>query len=85
MLCIKSNLKVYGNLDLVGLSRSLDEANLNSAILKAVLEKAQHELINDLCGERYARNKERIKRAGTARRTLITKHSPTSRNSPKNS
>jgi len=43
--------------------------------LRALLEKAQGELVDELCGRRYARDRERkFKRAGTVRRTIITRH-----------
>ena len=59
---------------LAGLSRGLDEANVNGEILKAALEKAQKELIIELCGRRHARDTgNRFRRAGTARRTLVTR------------
>jgi transposase-like protein len=67
-------VEVYGDLSIVGLSRSLDESNVNGAVLKVVLEKAQNQLIEELCGKKYARQKDRrFVRAGTARRTLITR------------
>ena len=48
---------------------------MNGAILKAVLEEAQEELIDELCGGRYSRGGERkFRRAGTAKRTLMTRH-----------
>jgi len=43
--------------------------------LRALLEKAQGELVGELYGRRYARDKERkFKRAGTVRRAIITRH-----------
>lgn len=64
-----------GDLNVTGLSRQLDEANVNREILKAVIEKAQEELVDELCGVRYCRDKERkFKRAGTVKRTLLTRH-----------
>ena len=48
---------------------------MNGEILKAVLERAQEELIDELCGRKYARDVvRRFRRAGTARRTLVTRH-----------
>nr|MDO8083046.1 transposase [Candidatus Freyarchaeota archaeon] len=53
----------------------LDEANLNREVLRAVLEEAQDQLIDELCGGKYARNQDRkFRRAGTAKRTLVTRH-----------
>ena len=64
---------MHGDLNVTGLSRQLDEANVNREILKAVIEKAQEELVDELCGGRYCGDKERkFKRAGTAKRTLLT-------------
>jgi len=43
--------------------------------LRALLEKAQGELVDELCGKRYARDRERkFNGPGTVRRTLITRH-----------
>ena len=57
------------------MSRDLDEANVNKAILKAVLEKAQDQLVTELCGRKYARNRDApFERAGTTDRTLVTRH-----------
>jgi transposase-like protein len=40
-----------------------------------LLEKAQEELVNELCGGKYGRNEDaKFKRAGTTDRTLITRH-----------
>jgi len=66
---------VHGNLNLRILSRRLDEVNVNREILKALLEKAQDRLINELCGKKYDRTKDnQLKRARTTSRTLITRH-----------
>jgi len=48
---------------------------VNKTILKAAIEKAQEQLINELCGRKYGRNRDaRFKRAGTTDRTLVTRH-----------
>ena len=48
---------------------------MNKAILKAALEKTQDELIQELCGPKYNRGEPRnYRRAGTAKRTLVTRH-----------
>jgi len=66
---------VHGDLNVTGLSRQLDEANVNREILKAIIEKAQEELVDELCGGRYTRSGDRkFKRAGTTKRTLLTRH-----------
>ena len=51
------------------------EANVNRAILRSVLEKAQEELVQELCGSRYSQGGDRgFRRAGTTKRTLETRH-----------
>lgn len=53
----------------------MDEANVNKEILKAVIEKAQDRLITEMCGRKYARNRDaKFTRAGTDDRTFITRH-----------
>jgi transposase-like protein len=48
---------------------------VNKEILKAVIEKAQDQLVTELCGRKYSRNKAaKFKRAGTTDRTLETRH-----------
>ena len=48
---------------------------MNKTVLKAVIEKAQDQLITELCGRKYGRNRDaRFKRAGTTDRTLVTRH-----------
>lgn len=48
---------------------------MNKEIIEAVLEKAQEELIDELCGAKYSRSGDKkFKRAGTAERMLITRH-----------
>jgi len=66
---------VHGDLNITSLSRGLDQANVNRVILASVLEKAQEELIQELCGPRYSRGGDRnFRRAGTTRRTLETRY-----------
>lgn len=75
IISVQSQIEIDGDLSLTGLSRDLDEANVNQAILKAVLEKAQDQLVTDLCGRKYARNRDApFERAGTTDRTLVTRH-----------
>nr|MDO8080406.1 transposase [Candidatus Freyarchaeota archaeon] len=76
IISLNNQIQVTGDLSLIPLSRSLDEANLNKEVLRAVLEKAQDQLIDELCGRKYARNQEdkKFQRAGTAERTLVTRH-----------
>ena len=48
---------------------------MNKEVLKAVIEKAQDQLITELCGRKYARNRDApFKRAGTDDRTFTTRH-----------
>lgn len=48
---------------------------MNKEILKAIIEKAQDQLITELCGIKYTRNKDaKFKRAGTTDRTMVTRH-----------
>jgi len=77
IVSVQTCIDVSGDLSIIGLSRGLDEANLIKVILKAFLERIQEDLVNQLCGERYTRNRDsryKYKRAGTARRTLVTRH-----------
>nr|MDO8080117.1 transposase [Candidatus Freyarchaeota archaeon]MDO8082789.1 transposase [Candidatus Freyarchaeota archaeon] len=75
IISLNNQIRVTGDLSLIPLSRSLDEANLNREVLRAVLEEAQDQLIDELCGGKYARNQDRkFRRAGTAKRTLVTRH-----------
>jgi len=75
IISVQTKLEIHGDIKLAGLSRDLDEANVNREILKAVIVKAQDHLIDELCGKKYARNKDaKFKRAGTVTRTLITRH-----------
>jgi transposase-like protein len=75
IVSVQGTIEINGDLNITSLSRGLDQANLNKEILKAVLEKAQEELIQELCGPRYSRGGDRgFRRAGTAKRTLETRH-----------
>jgi transposase-like protein len=75
IVSVQGTIEVHGDLNVTSLSRGLDEANVNRAILRSVLEKAQDELIQELCGPRYSRGGDkRFRRAGTAKRTLETRH-----------
>ena len=59
IVSVQGTIEINGDLNITSLSRGLDEANLNRAILKSVLEKAQEELVDQLCGEKYSRDEER--------------------------
>jgi transposase-like protein len=75
IVSVQGTIEINGDLNITSLSRGLDQANLNKTILKSLLEKAQDELIQELCGPRYSRGGDRrFRRAGTAKRTLETRH-----------
>jgi transposase-like protein len=75
IISVQTKLEIHGDIRLAGLSRDLDEADVNKTVLKAVVEKAQDQLINELCGRKYGRNSDaKFTRAGTTDRTLETRH-----------
>ncbi|MFH1179737.1 MAG: transposase, partial [Candidatus Bathyarchaeota archaeon] len=75
IVSVQANIEINGNISLSSLSRRLDQTNLNKEILTVALTKHQEELVDRLCGKRYTRNKNRpFRRAGTAKRTLQTRH-----------
>jgi len=75
IISVQTELEIHGDIRLAGLSRGLDEANVNRRILKAVLEKAQDQLVTELCGRKYAWNRDaKFTRAGTEDRTFKTRH-----------
>ena len=75
MISVQTQIEIQGDLNLASISRKLDEINLPKEILKSALVKLQEEIILDLCGPKYFRDKNRkYKRAGTTDRTLYTRH-----------
>ena len=75
IISVQTKLEIHGDIRLACLSRDLDEANVNKTVLKTVIEKVQDQLITELCGRKYGRNRDaRFKRAGTIDRTLVTRH-----------
>jgi len=75
IVSVQATLEINGAISISNLSRRLDQTNLNKEILQTILTKHQDEIINQLCGEKYSRNKNRqYKRAGTTWRTLQTRH-----------
>ena len=75
MISVQTQIEIQGDLNLANISRKLDEINLPKEILKSALVKLQKEIILDLCGPKYSRDKNRkYKRAGTTDRTLYTRH-----------
>ena len=49
IISVQAKLEIHGDIKVAGLSRDLDEANVNKEILKAVIVKAQNQLITELC------------------------------------
>lgn len=75
IVSVQATIEVHGPISISNLSRQLDQTNLNKEILQTALEKHQEDLVTQLCGERYSRNPDqKYRRAGTARRTLVTRH-----------
>jgi len=75
IISVQTELEIHGDIKIAGLSRGLDAANVNREILKAVVEKAQEQLIDELCGKKYSRNRDaKFERAGTDDRTFKTRH-----------
>lgn len=75
IVSVQATIEINGDISLSSLSRKLDHTNINKQILEAALNKHQEELTDRLCGERYSRVENRpFKRAGTTRRTLVTRH-----------
>ena len=72
IISVQAKLEIRGDIKAACLSRELDEANVNRETLKAVVVKAQDQLIDELCGKKYARNKDaKFKRAGTVTKNEI--------------
>jgi transposase-like protein len=74
IVSVQATIEINGDISLSSLSRKLDHTNINKKILTATLHKHQEELIDRLCGERYSRVERSFRRAGTSRRTLVTRH-----------
>jgi transposase-like protein len=75
IVSVQAVLEINGPISIIDLSRRLDQTNLNNEILQTILSKHQDNLVNQLCGKKYSRDKNRqYKRAGTAKRTLQTRH-----------
>jgi len=75
IVSVQALLEINGPISITNLSRKLDQTNLNKELLQTILTKHQEILVNQLCGEKYSRDKNRqYKRAGTAWRTLQTRH-----------
>jgi len=75
MISVQTQIEIQGDLNLASISRKLDQVNIPKEILKSVLVKLQEEIVLDLCGSKYLRIEDRqFKRAGTADRTLRTRH-----------
>jgi hypothetical protein len=75
MVSVQTQIEIQGDLNLASISRKLDQVNIPKEILKSILVKLQDEIVLDLCGLKYLRIEDRqFKRAGTADRTLRTRH-----------
>ena len=75
IVSVQAVLEINGPISITNLSRQLDQTNLNKELLQTILTKHQEILVNQLCGEKYSRDKNRqYRRAGTAWRTLQTSH-----------
>jgi len=75
MVSVQTQIEIAGDLNLASISQKLAQANIPKEILNSALVNLQKEIVNDLCGPRYAREKKyKFKRAGTANRTLSTRH-----------
>jgi len=75
IVSVQATIEINGDINVSNLSRQLDQENINKLVLKAAIENLQEDLVNHLCGERYTRDPERrYWRAGTAKRTLVTRH-----------
>jgi len=75
MISVQAEIEIQGDLSLANISQKLEEVNIPKQILKSAIVKLQEELVIDLCGQQYQRNPNRqFSRAGTTRRTLLTRH-----------
>jgi hypothetical protein len=52
IISIQSKIEIHGDVRIAGLSRELEEANVNKEILEAEIEKAQDQLVTELCGKK---------------------------------
>ena len=75
MISVQTQIEIQGDLSLANISRELDKVNIPKEILKSALGNLQDGLVWDLCGPEYERNpNKRFSRAGTTKRTLLTRH-----------
>jgi hypothetical protein len=75
MISVQTQIEIQGDLNLANISQKLAQANIPKEILNSALVNLQKEIVNDLCGPRYAREKKyKFKRAVTVNRTLSTRH-----------
>jgi len=75
MISVQTQIEITGDLNLASISRELDEINIPGEILKKAIVTLQNDLVLELCGPTFLRNpKRKFSRAGTASRTLLTRH-----------
>lgn len=75
MVSVQTQIEIAGDLNLASISQELDRMNIPKEILRSATVKLQEELMEDLCGKKYARNPDRkFCRGGTKNRTLLTRH-----------
>lgn len=75
MISVQTQIEIAGDLNLASISQELDRMSIPKEILKSATVKLQEELMDDLCGKKYARNPDRkFCRGGTKNRTLQTRH-----------
>ncbi len=75
MISVQTEIEIQGDLNLASISRELDRINIPGEILKKAIVNLQGELVLELCGPTFLRDpKRKFSRAGTASRTLLTRH-----------
>lgn len=75
MVSVQTEIEIAGDLNLASISRELEQVNIPREILKKAIVKLQDQLVLELCGPPYLRDPDRkYFRAGTASRTLLTRH-----------
>ncbi|MGE5556211.1 MAG: ISH6 family transposase [Methanocella sp.] len=75
MISVQTKVEIQGDLSLANISRELEKTNIPKEILKSAIGKLQDELLLQLCGRRYQRDRDRkFIRVGSTNRTLSTRH-----------
>lgn len=70
---LQGNVSVGKDISLTSIVRGLREADVNPVIFSKILTDLQACLVDDLCGEKYSREKAKFDRAGTKERSFMTK------------